>query len=74
MSQSEARSQAVFEITTGEALDKKVPLMRSNSAMNAAGNIRPLMDEIRVYADILETEIFDKMWPLPKYREMLFIK
>ena len=46
----------------------------SNSAMNAAGNIRPLMDEIRVHADILETEISDKMWPLPKYREMLFIK
>lgn len=36
--------------------------------------IRGLMDEIRVHADILETEISDEKWPLPKYREMLFIK
>jgi glutamine synthetase len=32
------------------------------------------MDEVRVHADALETEIADEMWPLPKYREMLFIK
>ena len=41
---------------------------------HCAANIRPLMDEIRVHADILETEVSDKTWPLPKYREMLFIK
>lgn len=33
-----------------------------------------LMVEVRTHADILETEISDEQWPLPKYREMLFIK
>ncbi|SMF16858.1 glutamine synthetase [Alteromonadaceae bacterium Bs31] len=39
-----------------------------------AKTIRPLMDEVREYADTLETLIADKLWPLPKYSEMLFIK
>lgn len=39
-----------------------------------AGTIRGLMDEVREYADLLEAEISDELWPLPKYREMLFIK
>lgn len=33
-----------------------------------------LMDEVRLHADALEAEIADEQWPLPKYREMLFIK
>ena len=39
-----------------------------------ASEIRSLMDEVRVHADVLETEISDEKWPLPKYREMLFVK
>ena len=39
-----------------------------------AKTIRPLMDEIREYADGLEGEVSDELWPLPKYQEMLFIK
>jgi len=39
-----------------------------------AGDIRSLMDEVRVHADALELEVADELWPLPKYREMLFIK
>ncbi|MGF1589868.1 MAG: glutamine synthetase III [Pleurocapsa sp.] len=39
-----------------------------------AKTIRPLMDEIREYADALEGELADELWPLPKYQEMLFIK
>ena len=39
-----------------------------------ATEIRGLMDEVRVHADALEYEISDEKWPLPKYREMLFIK
>ncbi len=41
---------------------------------HCAGNILPLMLEIRAHADALETEISDELWPLAKYREMLFIK
>jgi glutamine synthetase len=36
--------------------------------------VRPLMDEVRKYADGLEAEIADDLWPLPSYQEMLFIK
>jgi len=39
-----------------------------------ANDIRGLMDKIREHADILECEVADKLWPLPKYQEMLFIK
>lgn len=39
-----------------------------------AKTIRPLMDEVRKYADALEEEIADELWPLPTYQEMLFIK
>ncbi|PJA32471.1 MAG: glutamine synthetase type III [Zetaproteobacteria bacterium CG_4_9_14_3_um_filter_53_7] len=39
-----------------------------------AKDIRALMDEVRSHADILEGEVADDLWPLPKYREMLFIK
>lgn len=39
-----------------------------------ANDVRGLMDEVRSHADALETEVPDDMWPLAKYREMLFIK
>jgi glutamine synthetase len=40
----------------------------------AAKTLRPLMDDVRKYADALEGEIADELWPLPTYQEMLFIK
>jgi len=39
-----------------------------------ANTIRPLMDDVRRYADSLEGEIADELWPYPTYQEMLFIK
>jgi glutamine synthetase len=39
-----------------------------------AQTLRPLMDEVREYADALEGEVADDLWPLPTYQEMLFIK
>ena len=39
-----------------------------------AKTIRPLMDEVRKYADALEAEVADDLWPLPTYQEMLFVK
>ncbi len=41
---------------------------------HCAHTVRPLMDEIRGYADSLEGEMGDKYWPLPTYQELLFIK
>jgi glutamine synthetase len=36
--------------------------------------VRPAMDEVRQYADALEAEVADDIWPMPTYQEMLFIK
>ena len=33
----------------------------------------PLMEDIRSHVDDLEMVIDDQLWPLPKYRELLFI-
>ncbi|MFT3969769.1 MAG: glutamine synthetase III [Micropruina sp.] len=41
---------------------------------HCATTVRGLMDEARVHADALEAEVADSAWPLPKYREMLFIR
>jgi glutamine synthetase len=39
-----------------------------------ADTLRPLMREVRQHADALEVDVADNDWPLPKYREMLFIR
>jgi glutamine synthetase len=43
-------------------------------AKNARDTILPAMLDVRKAADKLETTIADDLWPLPTYREMLFIK
>ncbi len=35
--------------------------------------IKPAMNEVRTVADQLELVVADKYWPIPKYREMLFM-
>ena len=34
--------------------------------------VRPYLDQIRDHIDHLEMEVDDEIWPLPKYRELLF--
>ncbi len=36
--------------------------------------VAPLLEEIRYHVDKLELIVDDELWPLPKYREMLFIR
>ena len=36
--------------------------------------VAPLIEEIRYHVDKLELIVDDELWPLPKYREMLFIR
>lgn len=38
-----------------------------------ADKVKPLFDKIRVEADALELIVDDRSWPLPKYRELLFL-
>jgi glutamine synthetase len=37
------------------------------------GDVFPAMQAVREVADQLETIVDDELWPLPKYREMLFV-
>jgi glutamine synthetase len=37
-------------------------------------NVKPFFDKIRYHADKLELLVDDEVWPLPKYRELLFVK
>lgn len=37
-------------------------------------NVLPVMEQIRENADNLEMVVDDELWPLPKYRELLFFR
>lgn len=37
-------------------------------------NVKPAMDEVRHFADRLERAVPHEYWPLPTYREILFVK
>jgi glutamine synthetase len=36
--------------------------------------VKPLFDEIRYHCDKLELLVDDELWPLTKYRELLFTR
>ena len=36
--------------------------------------VAPKLEELRTYIDNLEEVVDDSLWPLPKYRELLFIR
>jgi glutamine synthetase len=36
--------------------------------------VRPWLNIIRRHVDKLELLVDDELWPLPKYRELLFVK
>jgi glutamine synthetase len=44
------------------------------SAIAYCEKVKSHFDEIRYHADKLELVIDDKLWPLPKYRELLFLR
>lgn len=37
-------------------------------------NVKPYLEDIRTHIDKLEMIVDDELWPLPKYRELLFIR
>jgi glutamine synthetase len=69
---------------TGE-LEKSIAALESSMNHHAGGDLTaeakhfqsevlPAMLAVRTVADKLETVVADDLWPLPTYREMLFIK
>ena len=57
-----------------DALSKHDFSVTEEHLQYSAKTIRPMMDRVREYADAIEGEVADDLWPLPKYQEMLFIK
>jgi glutamine synthetase len=43
-------------------------------ALAYCNKVKSHFDNIRYHADKLERLVDDRMWELPKYRELLFIK
>jgi len=43
-------------------------------AQKYSAKVKPFIDEVRFHIDKLELIIDDEMWPLPKYRELLFVR
>jgi glutamine synthetase len=46
----------------------------SEKAKAYCDKVKPYFDTIRYHADKLELLVDDKIWPMPKYRELLFLK
>jgi len=54
---------------------KKANLLYGLESANAyCNNVKPFFDEIRYHCDKLETMVDDSLWPLTKYRELLFTR
>jgi glutamine synthetase len=47
---------------------------QSEKAIAYNKNVFPYLDDIRKHVDLLELMVDDELWPLPKYRELLFNK
>ena len=68
----------VIEAKVGEMIEarKTANTLEEASAMAKAycDEVKPFFDEIRYHCDKLELIVDDAVWPLPKYRELLFIR
>lgn len=55
---------------------KKANIIADNykKALAYESKVKPYLDEIRTHIDKLELLVDNEMWPLPKYRELLFTK
>lgn len=63
---------------TVDALDAEVEELQAgpegyDAAVRYQNEVVPMLEEIRKHVDSLEMMIDDQMWPLPKYRELLFV-
>ena len=59
------------------ALEKAVAHGDDDFAKHAAwirDKVKPAMSTLRTYADALETQVAADLWPLPTYRQLLFLK
>ena len=63
----------VTEMTESRKKANAIESMRQK-AITYHDNVAPVMEKIRYHIDHLELMVDNEIWPLPKYREMLFIR
>jgi glutamine synthetase len=70
-----------INIIIGKVEDMRLTRKRLNEVEDAreraigyCEEVKPFFDDIRYHADKLELITDDELWPLPKYRELLYIK
>ncbi len=61
----------VNEMVEARKVANKIDLAEKRAAAYSK-NVFPYLDKIRYHIDKLELIVDDEMWPLPKYRELLF--
>ena len=69
----ESIENLVIEMINARKLANKIEDARER-AIYYATKVFPYYEQIRTYIDRLELVVDDKHWPLPKYRELLFIR
>ncbi len=62
----------VINMVNARKVANKIECLR-DKAIAYHDTVVPYLDEIRYHIDKLELMVDDEMWPLPKYRELLFI-
>ena len=65
--------QTVHDMIAARKIANKIESEREK-AIAYHDTVYPKMDVIRYHIDKLELMVDDEMWPLPKYRELLFIR
>jgi glutamine synthetase len=69
---TEAIRHKVEKMRIERSKANKNPVIKKQALLYAQ-NVKPYLEEIRNHIDTLETIIDNELWPLPKYREMLFL-
>src|SRR5690606_20984968 len=68
---------SIQEKTTAMVNERKVANKEEDAHKKAElynTKVRPYLDDIRYHIDKLELIVDNEMWPLPKYRELLFAR
>jgi glutamine synthetase len=68
-----AIEKGVDELVAARKLANKIE-DEHDKAIAYHDRVEPKLDEIRYQIDKLELIVDDALWPLPKYRELLFIR
>ncbi len=70
---SAAITEGVEKLTAARKVANRLNTEREK-AIAYHDTVAPLLEDIRYHVDKLELIVDDEFWPLPKYREMLFIR